>query len=327
MNRFSYLGFDFFPVCPENQKIVSSFLRKHPQQLCGYTHATLEAWKAFVSYDQGLAAPETMLIAYRPVFENPPILLQPVGIFSPDFQNHIFREAETLDYPLKIFGVNSGFLERHPGFVARFSVRDERNYANYVYRAEDLAKLYGRKYSKKRNLISQARSQYSWETIPLAEDSADKCFAVLESIKNEENPVMEGMSERELSALETTLRNFRRLQQQGLLITVDGRPVAFSIFEAINSTTATVHFERALRSYKGLYQVINQETARVIEAQGFEFINREEDVGDEGLRAAKLSYHPCELTTAWELTLKETLINSLCGMKRKAHGAQEPRHI
>ena len=302
MNSFSYLGFDFFSVCGENQETISSFLRKHPQPLCGYTHATLEAWKAFVYYDRERSAPETMLIAYRPIPEAPPILLQPVGAFSHDFQNRIFREAETLDYPLKIFSVNSGFLERHPEFVARFSVRDERNYANYVYRAEDLAKLYGRKYSKKRNLISQARNRYSWEVHPMTEDLADECFAVLESIRNEENPVMEGMSERELTALETTLRNFRRLEQQGLLITVDGRPAAFSIFEAINSTTATIHFERALRSYKGLYQVINQETARVIEARGFEFINREEDVGDAGLRAAKLSYYPFELVTAWELT-------------------------
>jgi len=302
MNSFSYLGFDFFAVCKENQETVSSFLRKHPQPLCGYTHATLEAWKAFVFYDRGLSEPETMLIVYRPLSGDPPILLQPVGAFPPDFQNHIFREADKLDCPLKIFSASSRFLEQHPGFVARFSIRDERNFANYVYRAKDLANLRGRKYSKKRNHISQARNQYSWEAHPLTEEMADECFAVLEFIRDEENPVMEGMSERELRALETTLRNFRRLRQQGLLITVDGRPVAFSIFEATNSTTATIHFERALRSYKGLFQVINQETACVIEAQGFEFINREEDVGDAGLRAAKLSYHPFELITAWELT-------------------------
>ena len=304
MNSFCYLGFDFINVCSKNQETVSSFLGMHPQQLCGYTHATLEAWKAFVSYDHGLSEPETMLIAYRPFLEAPPILLQPIGALSPAFQNRIFHEAEALDPPLKIMGVTDRFIERHPEFVSRFSIRDERNFANYLYRTEDLANLRGRKYSKKRNLISQARNLYSWKAHTLTEDMADECFAVLESIKIEENPVMEGMSERELWALETTLRNFQRLRQQGILITVDGRPVAFSIFEATNSTTATIHFERALRSYKGLYQVINQEAACVIEAQGFEFINREEDVGDAGLRAAKLSYYPFELVTAWELTLK-----------------------
>ena len=234
MSGFSHLGFKFSPVCEENQEMVSAFLRKHPQPLCGYTHATLEAWKAFVYCDCGFSGIETMLIAYRPVPDAPPIILQPVGAFSADFQNRIFREAESLDYPLKIMGVSSLFLERYPDFVARFTARAERNYANYVYRAEDLSKLYGRKYSKKRNLISQARNQYSWETLALTEDMTDRCFAVIESIKNEENPVMEGMSARELGALETTLRNFRRLEQQGLIITVEGRPAAFSIFEAIN---------------------------------------------------------------------------------------------
>ena len=57
----------------------------------------------------------------------------------------------------------------------------------------------------------------------------------------------------------------------------------------------------SLRSYKGLYQVINWETAKLIATQGFEFINREEDVGDQGLRDAKLSYHPVEIIPAYEL--------------------------
>ena len=305
MNNFSYLGFVFRPACAENQETISAFLRKHPQQLCGYTHATLEAWKAFVVSCRETSAPETMLIAYRPIPEAPPILLQPIGELPTDFQNHIFREAETLDNPLQIFGVSGYFLERHPEFVSRFYARDERNYANYIYRVENLADLRGRKYSRKRNLISQARNQYSWETHSLTENMVDECFAVLKSIQREENPSMEGMSARELNALETTLRNFRRLRQQGILISIDGRPAAFSIFEAINATTAAIHFERALRSYKGLYQVINQETARVIRTLGLEFINREEDVGDVGLRTAKLSYYPLELITAWELTYKK----------------------
>jgi hypothetical protein len=90
-----------------------------------------------------------------------------------------------------------------------------------------------------------------------------------------------------------------------LLVSVDDRPVAFSIYEAISSTTVAIHFERALRSYKGLYQVINCETAKVVASQGFQFINREEDLGDAGLRDAKMSYHPIEIVPAYELTYKK----------------------
>jgi len=128
---------------------------------------------------------------------------------------------------------------------------------------------------------------------------------VLDSIMKEEHLVPDGMLGRELAALEYTLKHFEELQQQGLLITVDGKPVAFSIFEPINPSTVAIHFERALRSYKGLYQVINWETAKVIAEQGFEYINREEDLGDPGLRDAKLSYHPIQIIPAYELTFKK----------------------
>jgi hypothetical protein len=107
-----------------------------------------------------------------------------------------------------------------------------------------------------------------------------------------------------LGALECTLRHFDDFGQQGLLISVNGRAVAFSIYEPISPTTIAVHFERALRSYKGLYQVVNWETAKVAAVQGYEFINREEDLGDAGLRKAKMSYNPIEIVPAYELTFR-----------------------
>ncbi|MDR1727127.1 MAG: phosphatidylglycerol lysyltransferase domain-containing protein [Acidobacteriota bacterium] len=302
MSAFSFLGFDFSPVRPEDQDAISSFLQRHPQPLSGYTYSTLEAWRAFSNYDRREPL-KTLLIAYRLDPDAPPTLIQPVGEFTPAFQDRLFQEAAALEKPLRFVGVSGQFMERHPEFVARCSAYEERNFAQYLYRTEDLAELRGRKFSKKRNLISQARGAYEWESHTLTGELAGRCFEVLESIRVQERPLMEGMMQRELAALETTLRNLRRLNQQGVLVTVGGRPAAFAIFEATNATTVTVHFERALRSYKGLYQVVNQETARIVQAQGYEFINREEDVGDEGLRSAKMSYHPFELVSAWDLTL------------------------
>jgi hypothetical protein len=127
----------------------------------------------------------------------------------------------------------------------------------------------------------------------------------LNSIQEEERPQIQGMLKRELAALECTLRHFDEFGQQGLVLWVDQKPVAFSIFEPISPTTVAIHFERALRSYKGMYQVINCETAKIILNQGFQFINREEDVGDPGLRDAKMSYHPIEIVPAYELTFRE----------------------
>ncbi len=98
--------------------------------------------------------------------------------------------------------------------------------------------------------------------------------------------------------------HFEPLGLEGLLLRVNGQPSAFSIFDRLGPSTAVVYFERALRSRKGLYQVINQETARVILSQGFEMINREEDLGDRGLRQGKLSYFPARLEMKYTLTLR-----------------------
>ena len=118
------------------------------------------------------------------------------------------------------------------------------------------------------------------------------------------------MLEWETSALKYTLRHFDEFRQQGLLVSVGTRPVAFSIYETIGPATVAVHFERALRSYKGLHQVINWETAKAVAEQGFEYINREEDMGDEGLREAKMSYHPIEVIKSHELTYVKPPIKS-----------------
>jgi hypothetical protein len=88
------------------------------------------------------------------------------------------------------------------------------------------------------------------------------------------------------------------------MIRVHDRPVAFSDFEKQNVETAAVHFEKANRAYKGLYQVVNRETARMIDACGCHLVNREEDLGDTGLRKAKLSYHPLDIYPVYNLTLK-----------------------
>ena len=140
----------------------------------------------------------------------------------------------------------------------------------------------------------------------MTRSNINACLEVLSRITEEEQPEIDSNLQQELAALEYTLLNWSDLGQEGLLLVVNEHPVAFCIYEAINPSTVATHFERALRSYKGLYQVINWETAQVIAAQGFKFINREEDLGSPGLRDAKRSYYPVEIIPAYELTFKRT---------------------
>lgn len=305
MNVDSFLGFEFSPLKLDDAGLLTDFLRRYSQRLTGYTFSTLAAWNPFFHYEWVFAEPEMLLIS---CFLDPDPhrhLLQPVGRFSHAMAQRLAEAAADLPYVIKIVGVSDRFLKDNPIMLQYFAAQEDRAVSNYIYGAHTLAKLAGRKYSKKRNLLSQASSLYAWTTQKLTGALTDSCFNVLDSIQTEEQPQMEGMLARERAALECTLRHFDEFGLQGILISVDGRAVAFSIYEAISPTTIAVHFERALRSYKGLYQVVNWETAKVAAVEGYEFINREEDLGDAGLRDAKMSYHPIEIAPAFELTFKK----------------------
>jgi len=304
MSKNSFLGFEFSPVKLDDRRILTEFLGRHPQPLTGYTFSALVAWKPFYHYGWTFAEPDTLLISCMLDGDAHYHLLQPIGAFSSAAAQAVIRKAADLPYSLRIIGASERFLKENPDFAGFFAAGEDRAVSNYVYSASALAKLAGRKYAKKRNLLSQAAGLYRWSCRPLTSALTDQCFSVLETIIEEEHPLVEGMLGRELAALDFTLRHFDVLRQQGLLVSVEDRPVAFSIYEEISPNTVAIHFERALRSYKGLYQVINCETAKVIAAQGYEFINREEDLGDPGLRDAKMSYHPIEVVPAYELTFK-----------------------
>jgi hypothetical protein len=280
---------------------VNDFLARHPQPLSDYSSASLCVWSSVFHYHYALAEPDTLLLYARVDPDPQPRLLQPLGQFSEPVQETLLAHARKLPTPLVIESVSAEFLEHHPAFSAHFQVVANRDSANYVYRTQDLAALAGSRYAKKRNLVQQATRIYAWRIEPLGPQHSKECLEVGDDIAAKRTTLT---LQQESQALAAAIRDFAALGLRGLLLRIDDRPAAFSIYDRLNPTTALVLFERALRDKKGLYQVINQETARAIAAQGLTFINREEDLGDPGLRRAKLSYHPVRLEAKHTLTLR-----------------------
>jgi uncharacterized protein len=299
-----FLGWQFNSLDLGQRGLLTDFLSRHPHSLSGYTFASLVSWDPLFQYGWFFDGSGTLLISCLVHPDRRRHLMQPVGSFPAGMQCQILRETALLPYPLKIVGVGAEFLAQAAGFVRSCDVAEDPAAANYIYLADSLARLSGRKYAKKRNLLSQAQGLYRWTCEPLTAANIAACSEVLHRIHDEEAPEVDLNLEWEVAALERTLKLWGELGQDGVLLNVEGKPAAFSIFEPISSTTVAVHFERALRSYKGLYQVINWETARIIAAKGFELINREEDLGSPGLRDAKRSYAPIRLNPAYVLTLK-----------------------
>ncbi|MBE6717668.1 MAG: DUF2156 domain-containing protein [Ruminococcaceae bacterium] len=168
----------------------------------------------------------------------------------------------------------------------------------YVYSQKDLALLEGKKYHAKRNHISKFNKQYESEYIEINEENLHILRECAEHLfwKIENSP------KQEYEAIKLAIDNFSELKLRGCVITVDGKYVAYSIGSMINENTADIHFEKADREYDGSYAFVNNSFAKY----GFhdaEYINREEDLGIEGLRKAKLSYYPIRLNQMYRISI------------------------
>jgi len=175
-----------------------------------------------------------------------------------------------------------------------YRLSKESDWSDYIYRAEDLITLSGRKFSGQRNHINYFLRTYTdccFEEITGANLHEVKDFYTRYSTNISHGS--EIFTEEHLKTSEV-LDNYEKYNLAGGLLKAGGSVIAFSIGEVINNVLF-VHIEKADTLQRGACQVMMNEFARHFASDGVDFINREEDVGDEGLRASKYSYHPCDI--------------------------------
>lgn len=171
----------------------------------------------------------------------------------------------------------------------RFRFENIRKDADYIYKTENLAELKGRKYHGKRNHIAQFTKKHEYKYEPINLGNFEDCLFVADKwLKNHPNDAELASENR---VIHKAFSCFSPLCLSGGLLRVDGNPAAIAVGEEINSGVYVQHFEKALDDYNGIYAVINNQFA-IHHLQNYEYVNREEDMGIEGLRKAKLSYHP-----------------------------------
>ena len=296
------------PLRMEHRAQVEPFSRRFPQRISGYTFASLMAWNAVDQYAWAIHQGDTLFITCCD-YDGSRQFMQPVGVFSAECEKEFLEWLARLDRPVRILDVSDQFVNEHAWFASHFEVRGDRENANYICRAKDLALLRGGLYARKRNHIAKAARSFPWTVDPLTGNCGTDCLRVLDDIAKTrtteaEQPENATSLEEEQGALAFTLSHFAELDHRGVLIRVGAEPVAFSIYEALDPNTVVVHFEKANRAYRGICQVVNQEVAKSILGQGYAWINYEEDMGIPGLRQAKLSYGPAELRLSYTLTFK-----------------------
>lgn len=183
------------------------------------------------------------------------------------------------------------FLEEK--FPDRFDFVENRAFADYIYSVDDLINLSGKKYHKKRNHLSNFKKRYNYTFEQITSANLYECFEMYEVwLKNKNAENDENYDE--YSAIKRAFDNFEKLGFVGGALRVDGKIEAFTMGEALTSETFCTHIEKANTDIVGSYAAINNEFAKNCLAS-FKYVNREEDMGIEGLRKAKLSYYPAIL--------------------------------
>lgn len=235
---------------------------------------------------------------------------QPIGAQDKmqDAITKILRAAEELrgDKKFMFVVVEKSFadeLARYPR--AKFDITPERDNFDYVYLVQDLINLSGRKFHGKKNHLNAFRKEYpDAKYLPITEEIIPKCREELniwsETHKraNPDDPFI-GY---EQAAIHEIFDHFDKFKLKGGAILLNDKVVAFTFGERLNSDTAVIHVEKADPSIRGIYAAINQNFVEH-EWSDMIYINREEDMGIDGLRQAKESYKPVKLIEKFNATL------------------------
>jgi len=219
--------------------------------------------------------------------------MMPIGPFPLKESIQLMKEdAQACNIPFQMKGISlrmwNIIQEEMPG---EFEYFHDRNNDEYLYFSEKLISLSGKKLQSKRNHINRFKADNpNWEYFPLtSKDELQECAKMLEEWEN----IKENEKSLRYDHIATCLmlEHFDYLQLKGGAIRVNGKIIAFTIGEKLTEDTFVIHVEKAFGEINGAYTIINQQFVQH-EASEFKYINREEDMGIEPLRKAKLSYQP-----------------------------------
>lgn len=283
------MSFAFIPIQLEKQETYRSLLALCPQKASDYSFINVWGW----SEAHGLEwAWEEDLVWIRQTTPETRYWA-PVGDWERTDWEQVFERR--FSDPVEFVRVPEA-LSRiwESTFHSRTRVEETRGDWDYVYAVEDLSTLRGNRFHKKKNLVNQFKKKYQSKYISLDTQTVWKAmdmqtdWCTWRDCESFETLAAENRS------IEKILRSWDRIQAVlGGALQVEDEMVAYTVAEALSHDTILIHFEKANPDYKGAYQAINQRFLQE-EGAGMSLVNREQDLGDEGLRKAKTSYHPVD---------------------------------
>lgn len=294
---------DFKPVELADSSRIHNLLWEYQPEISELTFTNLFIWR--IHHHFHWCMDDSYLLIICPAssseicFALPPIGHSPRGDISQKLLNWM-RDEKKIEHP-RIERADKRLVDEIKDF-SDFIIESTRDHFDYVYSTDDLIKLAGRKYHAKRNHINRFMRYYTFRYKTMTPEIAHQCQAMADkwcALKRCTDD-MNLIGERE--AVREALVHFEELQLKGGAIMIGENVEAFSVGELINSNMAVVHIEKANPEIPGLFTVINQQFCENALEQT-PLVNREQDMGEPGLRQAKLSYNPFNLVEKFRITL------------------------
>lgn len=289
---------NFKTVEHDDMPLLMSYLNLAPGRTTDFSYAGLLMWVDLFKYEFAILN-DTLFIKGRVESDISKVAFSlPIGQLPLDYSVAILKEYCKLnDFPLVFSAIPEESLEEFTSLNPK-SIELLTDWSDYLYDAQSLATLSGKKYGKKRNHVNQFVSAFpDWELIPLTAENAHIAIDFMDIVDMQGDTTEMAVTERNLN------RNLLSMIQEGdiymegaILSDGHGRILGFTIGD-IKGDTLFVHVEKALRDIPGGFEMLNKSFAEhmVNNRSEIRYINREDDAGDPGLRHAKESYHPVSL--------------------------------
>ncbi len=286
---------EFSPITLADKELVESYTQVSKIQNCDLSFANMYCWQR--TFRSAWAIVEGYLVIRFGIDGGEKLgYMQPIGADGNlNFASIIpllAQDAHSRGERLRIIGLTEEGCEAlRRSYGGDFALYADPNLADYIYSSERLSSLAGKKLQAKRNHINQFRKLYpEYEYRDLTPDQFESCLRLDCKWRAAHGDLCDDMTP-EREAMLRAFANFEELALRGGVLYVGGEVVAFTYGSQINATTFCVHVEKGDADVTGCYTMINKLFAESL-SDMFVYLNREEDLGIEGLRRAKMSYYP-----------------------------------
>ena len=283
--------FEFKEITFEYRELIESYTHfKKENSEMNFTN--LYIWKDY--YQTSFAQVEDMLVFLHHIPGGETVCSYPCGKGdATKCLKALKKYFDSLGKVIIITNANKAEAEFFLNVFPNGTVTENRDFADYIYSTEALLNLSGKKLHAKRNHLNRFKNKYpDYVYREITPDDFSRCLDFAAGTMKADDFTEEISYDAEYRSLKCLFDNFCKLELKGGLIEIDGEIAAFTIGEQYTPIGALIHAEKADVAYDGIYAAINNEFVKHAWSST-EFINREEDMGIEGLRKAKLSYRPC----------------------------------